>query len=199
MKITFERIVRDCPANDQQIDARKMIFDFDVMIDGERRAVWHREYRGRGYELRDLNQEAIFPDAEATGSYRASRSVKADKKDDFFGIIETLLAAGRIPTAAESLAREIGWGRAILEAREIEDAKMRAGCIKQRAADLYHLAVMAADGAARDAQFAAVDIIAQIDQATKDFIALTRKHQPMNKWEAEAVAKFEAALAIGEA
>jgi len=144
MNFTFKRVIRDCPANVGETNPRNLINDFDVIVDGERRAVWMRNYRGKGYELFDVNHEPVLVRAltPADGSW-VDRTLfaKADKQDDFAAITEGLLLSGRIPTADEASKHREGWGRALLIERDQQIAKSRRYYVGD-AADAFYAVVL---------------------------------------------------------
>lgn len=169
MKLDFQRVVRDCQANDRTIDSRSLIYDFDVIVDGERRAVWSRDY-GKGYSLRDANDEAVHIRAAREDDYNPDHSLRAraEKKADFAAITEGLLASGRIPSIADCEQRKQGWGRAILERRENARAERLLQAQKEFAGELY----AAADGLliSRMARGQVLELFAKIDLRAKEMI-----------------------------
>jgi len=103
--ISFTAILRDCPHN-KTAEGGNRIFDFEVFIDGEKRAELHRwSQRRRGYVLQSLNGEML-----KDGTFLRLESASQSK---FREDIMAWLRAGYIPTVAESKRR----------AKEIEDEK----------------------------------------------------------------------------
>lgn len=142
--IDVQRIVRDCPHNDRAVDGKGIVYDFDVLVDGEVRAtfrkesgpVWAGEYR---YRLLAPDGYPIFDGILGADEHRNERvdGVRARTKADFVPIVEGLLLANRIPPRSDVEAREAAWGRAILEVREVEAAKVRANRIARHATALF--------------------------------------------------------------
>jgi len=104
--IKFERIERPCPHNKHLRDAmgamtpRGLIYDFNVMIGGELRAVLRRKMIGTGYDLCDPDGRGI-KDPEFTSRHAA----EVDRQSDFELFISEYLAAGRIPTLRRAARR----------------------------------------------------------------------------------------------
>lgn len=100
-KIEFKRVVRECPHNEKVQSAEKagrLLIDWDVHINGERRATWKASLVERRYVLTIQSGEFYQPITKpsASGSYETAVEVKT--KSDFAPTIEKLLADGRIPT-----------------------------------------------------------------------------------------------------
>jgi hypothetical protein len=96
--IEFVRVERDCPANvERRADGNALgiIYDFDVMVDGERRAQMHRDYTGKGYHLQDADGRAIDP---PLAHYQTGGVVGSQAQ--FKQVVPELLDAGKIPTLA---------------------------------------------------------------------------------------------------
>lgn len=102
-KIKFERVERVCGWNQEQrakqaagtLEGRiDLLYDFNVIIDGEHRAIWSRRAAMmRGYTLQDANHAPI------DGYGYQGR--KVESQDRFEPVISELLDADKIPTMAE--------------------------------------------------------------------------------------------------
>lgn len=117
MTIEFVRIERDCISNKKRHEeggaaARGIIYDFDVIIDGEHRATWQRETVGVGYRLLDANGENI-PDPERTTKFRVNYAAEIRKQADMDATAGRLYRASLIPTTME-----LAWARMYREACE---------------------------------------------------------------------------------
>lgn len=102
MKIEFKRIERDSPANRrrrEEGDNRGIVYDFDVWIDGERRAILHRLIYGHGYDLMDRDHRPIQSLIGTPGPGR--RTVTAANQATFREVVENCLKRNLIPTIAE--------------------------------------------------------------------------------------------------
>lgn len=114
--IQFKKIERVCGYN-EDIKAKgkgRLIYDFQVWVNGEHRANWCPRYGGHGYELRTPDRrEAITHEA---GSWRLPVVAKFQSK--LLEVIEGLLEAGKLPTTAQldQLTRE-------REAKELEEKR----------------------------------------------------------------------------
>lgn len=198
MDYSIRRVARDCPHNADPKNARSLIYDFDVVVGGEVVATWHRDYRGKGYELFDPNFDEVLTRAPTPEDYVPTRTLlaKAAKKDDFVPILDGLFASGRIPTAEESRARLAGWGRALLEARDVKDAASRSFAARNRADDLLALVERFSIASRPDASMRAeaAELVASIRRAAEESIANARELYPFRSLEVEAVAAFEASI-----
>jgi hypothetical protein len=121
--IKFERVERDCGYNKQtkadyaaSSSRPRLIYDFHVMIDGEYRCKFVREYTGKGYHLQDADYRPIAPPLPhyATGRKVASQA-------QFESTIAELLEADKIPTL-ERMA----------ELRDREDQEKRRKQLERR-------------------------------------------------------------------
>lgn len=195
-KFTFERVVRDCPHNDSCTDARQIIYDFDVIIAGERRAVLRRNVHGRGYDVVDAELEAIYvrPVPPNTNAYY--HQAKVEKQADFVSAIDGLLLSNRIPTVEDTKARLIGWGRALLETRDAKFQENLTHAVKEHARSFYDLAMLVADGV--DCRRGANTLLDKVQARHKEFNDHQDEFYPPNKWEAAAIAAFTASLKGGE-
>jgi hypothetical protein len=128
--IKFERVVRDCPANDHQTDPRKRINDFNVLIDGEHRAIFKRVYLGKGYELHDADARPL-----CGYEWRKHIGFAVDKQAHFEATIQDKLAS--IPTLAQMAALRAAEAaeKARQEAAEAEDRRVRR--IQAAGVELY--------------------------------------------------------------
>lgn len=124
--LKFERELRDCPYNKalQEKGARQgFIYDFAVMIDGERRGSFHRRYSyRRGYLLLDAGDRPV---KEQDHFYSG---MQADARDQFRQIVARALLADRIPTLAQIKDRNAEEAR---KAAEVKAARIAAMQIAQ--------------------------------------------------------------------
>jgi hypothetical protein len=133
--IKFVRVERDCPANkDRRADGFNtgIIYDFDVMIDGEKRAEMQRQYTGKGYNVQDADGRPVDPPLP---HYRTGREVGS--KAEFLTIVSELLEAGKIPTIAR-MAELRAEAEAALDVRRAEvAARYRTARIESAGVQLY--------------------------------------------------------------
>ena len=128
---TFARLVRDCPHNDAE--PTRLIYDFEVMADGERVAVWHRNAASKGYSLHSLEG---LPVRDPARDYRA-KHYGADAET------QTQFAA----RCAELFEQGAPLNRERAEARRVEYERMRACFIlnKKTASNASHVQAIAAE------------------------------------------------------
>lgn len=130
----FERVERDCPANQNRRangDTLHIIYDFEVWIDGEHRATFKKADTGKGYELHDADGRPLL--GQTWRKHIGKTHV--DKKAEFEATIQDKLAL--IPTLAD-MARmrdEEGADKARQEAAEREERLQRR--IKAKGLDLF--------------------------------------------------------------
>lgn len=98
MSITFKRVIRDCPHN-QNLQAngetKGLIYDFNVMIGGEHRAIMKRNYRGNGYNVYDPDHQSI----KVADDHRSAYPVR--DQSQFEHVINMLWSKDRIPSLAQ--------------------------------------------------------------------------------------------------
>lgn len=165
-KIEFKKVLRNCGHNDQIIKnsngvgkPRGLIYDYQVIVDGEYRATWSctSSYR-RGYSL-----EAIF-DITKNGEqahveyghnehvpnyYRTSvtepsegckdraYAVTVNAKAEFLPNTECLLKTGRIPTVAELRAQYDESVAAFHRKKAFQKQQFIEDAISRRAQDMW--------------------------------------------------------------
>lgn len=99
--VSFPRIERDCPHNTMaragQKD-RQIIYDFNVVVDGELRAFWFKEHGSRKYRLLTPRPEAI-PIQKVPGDHHTT--VEVETQADFHKTINSMLDEGELPTLAD--------------------------------------------------------------------------------------------------
>lgn len=194
MDINFRRVVRDCPANAARTDTRSLIYDFEVLIDGEHRATFHRIIYGRGYDLvgpGPVWEELYCEHAQGRADYQMTYCrAKADKKEDFAGIIYGMLQSDLIPTIADYQQRLAGWGRALLIVHDLRMEELKAHAVQERATDFLRLAQLVHDGV--DCKKAAGILLDEVVQRQADF---AEHERPLDDHQRAAVAAFNA---IGE-
>ncbi len=98
-KIEFNRIERDSDWNKKlraEGDTRGIIYDWNVLIDGEHRVTFARNIYHSGYELHAATHRAYYEAIKEKDGYSSSVEVKSKAK--FEETISRLLEAGRIPT-----------------------------------------------------------------------------------------------------
>jgi len=190
--ITFQRVIRDCPANDAQTDPRQLIADFDVYIGGEHRATWSRESYSKGYSLYGLDREPIYSEhANGRPDYNMRHCrTKVDKKADFAAVTEGLLMSNLIPTLEDYRQRQLGRGRALLEAEDLHRIASQDHAIKEWGKSLYEMLKLLVDGC--DLKIAAGTLKSQIDQRVDQLMAFHRERWSPD--ERDDVAAFEASL-----
>lgn len=133
-KIEFVKTLRDCPANERRkIDGQRgLIYDYNVLIDGEHRVTLARNTGALGYELRTADPDVWI----AVGNSRHN-GIKVENKEAFERTILMLLASRRIPTLAQIAAarkeRELEAERQSAEQAE----ERRNFLIKEAGVDLY--------------------------------------------------------------
>lgn len=137
-KIEFERIERACPYNTSlraKGDSRGILYDFNVMVDGEHRAIIRRKAYSVGYDLKDADNRPIH-DVYQNGD-RSRGAMTLSSQATFRPIIIEMLNNGRIPTlAAMADWREAEAAEAARrKANEIEAE--RISTIQRAAVDLY--------------------------------------------------------------
>lgn len=147
-EIKFVRVVRDCQHNDNTTNPREIIYDHEVHIDDEYRAVFKdrgtSRWSGRArYCLTDIDGRDILSLAQSSERY-PDGSVKkytADRfnKSDFETVVRSRLMEGMIPTAAQ-LEVLRAKDAADAEAERLDKLAMeRDWRLKQKRTDMYAL------------------------------------------------------------
>lgn len=131
---------------------------FAVLIDGEHRADLHPSYHSRGYRIHTVDGDPITP-----STYTSHVGAKVDTKAEFDTFVRDLLAAGLIPTVAETQARRDRRAAATVAYIAARKADM-ATWIKTKHVDALYAALAALDRATLPAPVAAMldDIDARI-------------------------------------
>jgi hypothetical protein len=110
MRIEFLKVVRDCDQNKSILEVaaltgktpRSLIYDFDVIIDGEHRATWRRHAAGRGYYLAPPGGFALqWPPDPGKRHRRAGRMIRVVGQDLIDPTTRQALDAGLIPPRAQ--------------------------------------------------------------------------------------------------
>lgn len=101
--IQIEKITRDCPYNHEIMGKRgaRLIYDFDVIVDGERRAQIRSGGRtNREYRLSDAAGRAVH---WKEGYHDWRGSVVTNKMDipSMLAVMEHVIDAGKLPTTAD--------------------------------------------------------------------------------------------------
>lgn len=173
--IKFVRVERDCDANKsarkdaaQDGTTPRLIYDFDVMIDGEKRAAMDRDAFGKGYYVQDADGRPVDPPLP---HYRTGR--KVDSKAEFLTIVSELLDAGKIPTLAEMAAKRDAEAQAKREKIAAQKEKMRIAAINTHAAEAYEAlkSMIAAAAYQNPATLAAKKLVATIDATAAEWAA----------------------------
>jgi hypothetical protein len=140
--IKFVRVERDCPANvnirERYADSAtkpRLIYDFDVLIDGERRAQLKREYTGRGYRLHDADGRPIIRPGR---DYHLHMGEEVANKADFEGVVAGYLEAGKIPTLAQMAELREQEAAAALAKRNKRLDDTREYHVKRNGIELYN-------------------------------------------------------------
>ena len=106
-EIKFTKVLRDCGHNaDIQSGAQKgrLLYDYDVTIDGELRASFWADYFQRKYTLHSAGpMPEVLKDSGAGWNRQA---LTARKKDEFEPLIRGWLEKGLIPTISELADRK---------------------------------------------------------------------------------------------
>jgi hypothetical protein len=119
MRIGFLKVVRDCDQNKSILEGatltgktpRNLIYDFDVIIDGEHRATWRRHAAGRGYYLAPLEGFALeWPPDPSKQRRRAGRMIRVVGQDLIDLTTRKALDAGLIPPRAQNARLADGGG-----------------------------------------------------------------------------------------
>jgi hypothetical protein len=132
MKIEFVRFERACLTNQTLRDAgdqRGFIYDFAVIVDGEKRGTWKKSAFRRGYSLYDMDSVQVrAPWFDNNGRRRIEdkdyhwHDIEADTQADFEAV--TIKEFDYIPTLAQIEQRradeERKARRAAAESRELE-------------------------------------------------------------------------------
>jgi hypothetical protein len=138
--IKFERVTRDCGHNKTILDAgesKGLLYDFNVIIDGEHRATMSRNGYSVGYTLRDADYNSIRDLAKADKRWRSHPVVEVGKQADFEDVINCMLAAGLIPTLDQMAAVRAEKAAKIAANKAAEDERDRIHRIQGAAVDLY--------------------------------------------------------------
>jgi len=130
--IKFVRVERDCPRNKSLRAAGDnvgIIYDFDVLIDGEKRAQMRRDIHGRGYQVYDADGRPV-----GKGRYDGA---DVGSKAEFLNVASALLDAGLIPTLAQMAEKRAAEARAKAEAVAAKKEEQRQHAIRHHATALY--------------------------------------------------------------
>lgn len=133
--IKFVRVERDCGANKTRRAGgfnTGIIYDFDVMIDGEKRAAMSRTYTGKGYTVQDADGRPVDP---PLSHYATGRRV--DSKSEFLSIVSELLDSGKIPTLAQLQEKRAADAKAKADAIIAKKAERRSAAITLYGIALY--------------------------------------------------------------
>jgi hypothetical protein len=110
MRIEFLKVIRDCDQNKSILEVanltgktpRNLIYDFNVIIDGEHRATWRRHAVGRGYYLAPLEGRALqWPPDPSKRHRRVDRMIRAASQSLFDQMTRKALDGGLIPPRAQ--------------------------------------------------------------------------------------------------
>lgn len=121
-KVEFQREERDCPANvEARAKGKRLIYDYAVLINGERRGRFAARPFRRGYTFEALDGEGI---RVTPWTYTSGEEVNS--KADFEPTVRKALTIGAIPTTAqvEAKKRAAAEARAALE-KEQQDERTR--------------------------------------------------------------------------
>lgn len=149
--VYLRKVVRDCKANEEAVaNAKPVIYDYAIYINGTKVALWSKKGYSRGYSLyvqstrsaaeRKDNEPPNYastsvkkPNVRGDGSY----SVEVDSQSEFQKVIEEGLAEGWFPKAGDGdrlLDKQIAkWHQ--LQKERIEDHKKHI--IKERGIELF--------------------------------------------------------------
>jgi hypothetical protein len=127
--IKFIRIIRKCGHNEHLIRAGEtagLIYDFEVEIAGERRALFSRRSFSTGYELYDADHRPIVTGGRTHAKHLGD---ECPNKASFEPMIAEYLAAGHIPTIAQMAAKRAAEAadQAAAEAAERANVVQQAG------------------------------------------------------------------------
>lgn len=131
VKVEFKRVLSDCQHNENLVKLGRthgLLYDYNVIINGELRGCFHARGYKRGYDLLDAEGVLVrAPWFNAKGVRRVDaeynwRHVGADTKEDF--IVEIESEFDYIPTAAQ-LAERAAKAKAEAEAKEKAEAEAR--------------------------------------------------------------------------
>lgn len=192
---TLQRVVRDCPANDR--GTNPAIYDFEILINGEHRATLRKNSFSRGYEMMGLDDDHLFPAPVPENENEYYHRAKAEKQADFVPLIDAMIMADRFPTIEDFRARELGWGRALLETRDCVTAKNLGHAVQEYARSFYDLAMLVAAGA--DMVPGAKKLLAKVQARQAQMEKNQDEMYQPSKWEAVAIAAFTASLKTGDA
>lgn len=174
-KIEFKRELRDCPRNtDLQKAGEKqgLLYDFAVMIDGERRGTFAKIGYGRGYDLMDADREPIREKEDTWGRM----GIKAESQDRFQMWIEKALAAERIPTLAEIAKRKAEKARKAAKAKAAKLAELQKRQIQSLGPRMLDvLKAIAKEAASADTSATLRTISEQSFRAVRAVIALAEQ------------------------
>lgn len=101
-KIEFKRVERVCLHNDKARAGdkdRRMIYDFNVFIDGEHRVTFVNRFSSRGYLLRTPDNATAIIEKKDGGRWDCE--IAAQSQAEFHKIINVALDKSLIPTLAQ--------------------------------------------------------------------------------------------------
>ena len=132
--IEFQRIERDCPHNKRLREGSAtygLIYDFNVVINGEHRATFKKIYGGVGYNLLDTGGNSIK-------EHDSNRySMLARNQREFLPIITNLVEAGRIPTLQQMAEAKAEAERKKAQVAMIRAERERVQMMEAAGVDLY--------------------------------------------------------------
>lgn len=96
-KTEFKKVARDSEGNARRkAKGEKLVYDYDVIVDGERRACFRAERPfGVGYRLIDAIGRAVVEEGR---TYSTHLGVFVKARSNFATFIGDLLATGKLPT-----------------------------------------------------------------------------------------------------
>lgn len=140
-EIKFVRVVRECGHNDNLRPGEKIIYDFDVIVDGVNLATWKRNIYKRGYYLSDSGgREVKAPWFDASNIRRVEdpahrwHGVQAENKEQFAEVV--IRELDYIPTPAQVEQRRLDEEAANGQAERARLEAHRTDRIKQAGPDL---------------------------------------------------------------
>jgi hypothetical protein len=126
--VELRKMERQCPHNTEVNQGKrneKLIYDFEVLIDGDHRATWCHDWGHRSYKLMTPDHKDRITENDEYRSW-----VEAKDQGELLKLVHVCLQNGRIPTLAQyaQAKRDAEKAEADKKAAELEEKRRQQVC-----------------------------------------------------------------------